>query len=266
MFDSKNRPGPFDFSVAISGENVASNLSIKGWVEAQELSQKELYPFESGSLRFKTNHLVFGEIFDGTNDTMSTLIYNQSNRVIKFSGPHSQIPAYVKFIPAAMLILPKTEISATLIIDPRMSKKWGPVKDSIVLVSNDIKEPKKNIFFSMNVKEKFPDTKSEKIPVCFIEVPNIELGKVLSTFKEQVRIHITNKGQEILRIRRVFSKCECIKFHSFPAALMPGESGDVVLKLDLTGRSGEFSKEIEIISSDPQNPIQKVSITASVKD
>ena len=75
---------------------------------------------------------------------------------------------------------------------------------------------------------------------------------------------IKNDGNEDLKIEKVRPGCGCtvVKYDSIIA---PGKTGSIKPEVDIRGFSGKIKKSVTINSNDPDNPLQRIYITAEIK-
>jgi hypothetical protein len=48
--------------------------------------------------------------------------------------------------------------------------------------------------------------------------------------------------------------------------LKPGEKGKIITKVDIKGRIGFLSKNVQVFSNDPKRPIVTLSLRAMIKE
>ena len=77
---------------------------------------------------------------------------------------------------------------------------------------------------------------------------------------------ITNTGKQDLNIRQTKASCGCTASNPEKSNLKPGESSNIKVTFDSTGRKGEQSKVVFVFSNDPINPTQKITINGIVEE
>lgn len=88
---------------------------------------------------------------------------------------------------------------------------------------------------------------------------NIKQGKTVShTFV------VSNKGEALLKILDVKASCGCTAVAPEKKELKPGESTNVVVKFNSTGREGKQTKTVTITSNDPQNSKSIITFTGNI--
>lgn len=75
---------------------------------------------------------------------------------------------------------------------------------------------------------------------------------------------LTNNGGDLLKISDVKASCGCTAAAPEKNELAPGESTNLKVSFNSTGRMGKQSKTVRIYSNDPQNPEMVLTITGNV--
>ena len=75
---------------------------------------------------------------------------------------------------------------------------------------------------------------------------------------------LSNSGGDLLKITDVKASCGCTAAAPEKNELAPGESTNLVVKFNSTGRQGKQTKTVRIYSNDPLNPEMLLTITSNV--
>jgi uncharacterized cupredoxin-like copper-binding protein len=75
---------------------------------------------------------------------------------------------------------------------------------------------------------------------------------------------LTNSGGDLLKITNVQASCGCTAAVPEKSELAPGESTNLPVKFNSTGRQGMQKKTVKIFTNDPQAPEMTVTITGNV--
>jgi len=88
---------------------------------------------------------------------------------------------------------------------------------------------------------------------------NIKQGEIVShTFV------LSNNGGDLLKITNVQASCGCTAAAPEKSELAPGESTNLTVKFNSTGRLGMQKKTVKIFTNDPQAPEMTVTFTGNV--
>lgn len=105
----------------------------------------------------------------------------------------------------------------------------------------------------------------EKIAKAVLIDPVINLGEVNKTKKLKCDFVIRNDGNVNLFINAVLPACGCT-YARFDQTIRPGKTGKIYSVTNVTGFKGVISKDITVLTSDPSNPVLRLTIQAIVKD
>ncbi len=102
--------------------------------------------------------------------------------------------------------------------------------------------------------------------------PRIELSKREHHFgnikqgdKATCQFPVSNRGEAPLIIHRIETSCGCTGAIPGKNELAPGESSQIDVTFNSSGRQGYFQKSIYVHSSDPQNPKAELLIDGDIK-
>lgn len=144
-------------------------------------------------------------------------------------------------------------------------RRQGKQKKFVYVFTNDPKKPQVRLSFTANViKKTEEEMKNEKVALLKIEKNYFDLGKIKKGEKKSLKVPIRNIGQEPLQIRAVKSTCSCITSEPESNRLEPGQTSYINLELDTKDYLGKMSRTITIISNDPYNTYQAVSIFVNI--
>lgn len=90
--------------------------------------------------------------------------------------------------------------------------------------------------------------------------------KVMSTGEQEaVEIILTNTGHSPLLIEQIESNCDCLEHELGTNELATGESTQLTVRFNATGRQGYERKTLAIFSNDPDQPTRVLTFRAHVK-
>lgn len=100
-------------------------------------------------------------------------------------------------------------------------------------------------------------------PSIQVKEPTYNFGEVTESEEVEHAYPVKNTGKATLEIDRVQTSCGCT-IARFDHAIPPGETGQVILKLNLKGYQGKMSKTATILSNDPRNPRVTLKLEGTV--
>jgi len=75
---------------------------------------------------------------------------------------------------------------------------------------------------------------------------------------------LTNSGGDLLKITNVQASCGCTAAVPEKSELAPGESTNLPVKFNSTGRTGMQKKTVKIFTNDPQSPEMTITISGKI--
>lgn len=270
-FDPSNRPGKFTKSVVVDfGKGFEPwLLVVSGNVVQKDLGPEDFYPFEDGNLRFRTNHIAFGDVIMGQSDTASTLIFNQGKEVVWLDTQHTALPPYLQMHISRNFIRPGGYARAKFRYRTREKKEYGYVKEFLFLVTDDSLNPRKRIDYTIDIKEDFSSMSRADIaagPRVSFDKKVHDFGELKQNDRVFAKYQMTNTGKSTLIIRKVKGSCGCTAAASGKESLEPGESTEIEIAFTTGARTGKIRKNITVITNDPTNPVAKLEFTARLPE
>ena len=93
----------------------------------------------------------------------------------------------------------------------------------------------------------------------------IDLKEISANEIVNKTVSLTNKGKEILEIRKVQGNCNCLTLSLPKTQINPGETVELQITFDPKGRKGIDQRNIYIFSNDPLNPVHSLILKSRVK-
>lgn len=268
-YNPLNRPGSFKKQIVVmsSGPNKIHTLTISGRVIPRPKGPRDFYPFEEGNLRFRTNHLTYGRIYKDEEKTLSTIIYNEGERTIRFNRGKSIFPDHLYPRMSKAALEPGDTLHLKVTYKAELKDDWGFAFDNFFLATDDRDRPMKRFNVSADVLERFPKSSSEraKMGKLLIDKSTFDYGKVSDSAAVEGVFKFQNIGKGPLRIRKVRTDCSCVKVSFSEIEIPAGESVELTARFDVRGRVGKETKDLVVISSDPNNPQRILKLAADIR-
>ena len=268
QYNPRNRPGNFrkTLTITTNGEPAVIRAYIKGKVIPKVKSLEEQMAVKVGNTRFKSRSVNIGRVTTEKNVEKSFDIYNDSADTLQLLDKYDA-PDFIKITFESNTMLPKQVIKAMIDYDPVHDDNLGYNNHGITIYTNEENAEAKKINVLATISEYFPPMSEEEkanAPRLAVTDRLQDLGKVNEGSQTVAEFEITNHGQSMLNIRKVKSNCGCFVADLDKDNIKPGKS--VILKgtFDASGRKGNQNKSITIYSNDPIDPVQVVSIKASI--
>jgi hypothetical protein len=268
-FDPKGRPGYFNktLSVMTDLDNNSLILQIKGTVVSGDGGKYTAFPNVSGGLSFHSTSCNLGKLFiNRENEPTIFAIKNTSKDTIRFLGVETN--KYLK-VQLPKLLAPGQAYDVKVTLDVKQKGQYGFLSENFILKTSDKETPDKSVSVYATVEEYFPKLSPQDqalAPVLSLSANVINFGRVRAGVQLERELKIKNTGKKDLIIRFVQTNCTCLTAKLDKLNLKSGEETTLRASLNTTGRSGPQNKSISIYSTDPQNPVQRITLTTAVLD
>ena len=267
-YDPRGRPGYFNKSLTVTTDwdGTPVVLQITGNVlNPAKANDPSSFTVVNGGLHLKSNSFNLDKVFINKEPVpVSFSAFNASKDTIHFLG--SVNPSYIRVImPKA--IPPKAIGAIKIVFDAKLKAQYGFVNENVELKTDDKEMPDKSFSVYATVEEFFPKLSNDeltKAPVLTVSANVIKFGNVKAGTILDREIKISNTGKKELTIRHAQSNCSCLVVTPGLRVLKPGQETSMKITLDTKGRTGPQNKSVTIYSTDPQNPVQRITFTTAV--
>jgi len=269
-YNPQNRPGPFHKSLTVSTSAEQNNtiiLRINGQVEPKPRTVEDDLPTLLGGMRVKYRAFNMGKVFNNEVITKEFDVYNALDSTLVFTKEFEG-PDYIKISFEPETLAPKAKGKIIVSYDGKMKDDLGFMSDNVVFKTNEVgDETQKSLSVYADIQEYFaPMTEEEKLNAPKLSIENVvhNFGNITSGEVVSTTFVLTNSGKTNLNIRKTKSSCGCTVPELATNDLKPGESVDLKVTFNSSGRKGNQIKSVTIYSNDPAKPIQKVTIKSKV--
>ena len=83
--------------------------------------------------------------------------------------------------------------------------------------------------------------------------------------REQFKVEFKNIGNAVLNITDVKTSCGCTAALLSSKTLQAGESGTLRIDLDTSNREGKLTRTVTLLSNDPQEPNQTITLFVNIQ-
>lgn len=267
VFNPRNRPGNFTKTLKVySNTNLKiHSLKITGNVIPKIKTILDEYPFELPSgIRLQFNKLAFMKVRHESSKLLEVKFLNNSDKTVNLS--FKDLPQYVKLIYISKNVRPRGEGIIRLKFFSTKSMLLGLLERKVRLCINDLSD---EILLTADIREDFRSLSSAELHSS----PRISVDKkvyklYVNNGKELISrdVTISNKGESILFIRRIYSTNGKCSYLIPRYKLSPRDS--TILRI--TMRASDIVKNksviIRIISNDPRKQEIKLRFIVKTKD
>jgi len=268
-YNAAGRPGPFNKAITVTTndpDNASIQLTIKGEVTPKSKSKADEYPNKIGNLYFKTNHLAFQDLKESEVKTDTFKLYN--NGTTPLTLKFNEIPAFLKMTITDPVIKPDMESTIIVTFDAKARADYGYVFDKFFLTTDDNDQPEKLLYVSANIVQDFSwmtEKDKKKAPHILFETESFDFGTVKDGANVEYSFKFTNTGKSTLKILKTKASCGCTATDPVKTILKKGESSEIKIVFNSTGRKGNQHKTITIITNDPDKSVIVLHIQGIVE-
>ncbi len=165
-------------------------------------------------------------------------------------------------------LMPGEEGFIVIKYDAAKRGAFGQMKDAATYNTNDSIEPKKQLHFAVNIKEDFSKItpkQLKKAPVSVYPVTTLDFGSVQKNSNTVREFTITNTGKNPLTIHTMVPASNLFKATASQMVIPSGETSTVTVSFRANNRAGVHNTTLEVITNDPNNPIQVININGQVQ-
>ena len=266
IYNPYGRPGKFDKTVKVflGQENRMKIVRIKGTVIGEPETLKTTYPYAVGPLRIEKTEVGVGEIRKGSSRHLFVNVYNQSEDSI--SPQLSGNPRAVEVELTPSRLAPGDIGTLGFYLRTPLAEELGPVDYTIMLTADkdDPHSEQRELKLTANILPNPYETANEKSANAgHIYVPQefADLGEVEGEGFRQFRFEIVNDGTSPLEINRVYCQNEAVRLKKAAGKIKPGKRRIVEGTVNPSKLAeGPFRINVEIVSTDPLNPVKTLRV------
>jgi hypothetical protein len=243
-------------------------LTFSGEVIPKPKTLVDSFPYEMGNLRLEANHVNFGILYNNNKDTTQYLnIVNTGTKPITIKDFKSTVP-HIASKGAPMTIKPGQRVKFPVQYHANIVNDYGVIFDQVKLLTDDDKDPDKTVSVISEIKQYIkPMTDAEKAKAAKIFFPtNLhDFGVIKEGAQVNTDFSFTNKGKSELIIYKVKTSCGCTASQPEKTKLKAGETSNIHVTFNSTGKEGQEEKHITVYTNDPTQPESDLVIKANVQ-
>ena len=275
-YNPNGRPGRFQKTVTVTSnaKEPTTKLYIKGEVIPKPAKPVNNYPIQMGELSLKTKNVNFGTIKKGQKLQREIEYANHTDHELTVELATLAEDNYLISQTSLQKIQPQETGKFIFIFDAAICKIYGPVNTTALVVVNgkQIKSEEYKLYLKADVEEDFSQLSVEQRQQAPIlkTVEGIDLGVIPAGKKTKHIFTAQNIGVNPLLIHRVYSANDFITANAPKGGIKSGKKASIVIDLNafMDGEpmpAGAYSREIVIISNDPNRPKKHINIAWEIQ-
>jgi hypothetical protein len=258
-YNPEGRPGAFTKTITVYSNAAEEQavLIIKGEVIPKVTAENNPYPVNMRGIMVKNKVVQMNNIDKGKTQVRTLEIKNATSIIV--TPTIQNLPAYLTASVTPETLKPTEEGKVTFTLNTAKCSEWGPVTNNVYLNINDqkIKTEDVKVIVVSNIVENFGNlTLDQKRKAPILEIPEkmVNLGSVKANSKKTVKFKVSNKGQNVLEIRRIINSNKELISRQSRLSIANGKTAEISLELNSTGLSaGDYKKSVTIQTNDPDN-------------
>jgi len=259
IYNSTGRPGSFTKTITVMAEDSQEPiiLTIKGNVKPK---LNDIYLKDTiGGLGFENLFIPINNFASNQNKEFSLRFKNVSNETINIIHKNTEHSA--AFVPTFDRFSLNPGDIGTITIKA-IGEKWkesqlehGKIfNEKIIFYTNEKTNNKKEILLNGTFIRIFSDKELAQLPKIEFEKIEFDAGNIIQGEKVNYAFKFKNAGGGVLKIESAKPSCGCTASAPRKSEIEPGETSQIEMTFDSTGRTGLQSKTITVTSNDPINP------------
>jgi hypothetical protein len=267
-FDPSSTAGFFSRMIIVKGNLIGSQDTL--FIEGTSIPMPEnptlAYPQKEGNLGFRLAKVNLGEVLTNGPKVKQVEIFNFGKEPILRNELTYTGPVYIKVFQQEDQILPNQRGLLDVVYDGLGKEELGFIEDQVLLTW--AQENAVSLEVIANIFEYFPPIPKEQlnqVPQLSILPPEIDLRGISANTIQTKMVTLTNKGREVVEIRKIQGNCDCLLLEIPQRAINPGESIDLKVTFNPKGRKGIDQRNIYVFSNDPLNSVQSIVLKSRVE-
>lgn len=275
-YNPNGRPGRFQKTVTITSNatEATTRLYIKGEVIPKPAKPIIQYPVQMGELSLKAKNVNFGTLKKGQKIEHEIEYANHTDHELKVNLATNPADNYLLWQVTLPTVQPNETGKLWFSFDSEACKLYGPIEIYAYVEVNGkaVHTDEFKLTLKAEVDEDFSNmsvVERQLAPILEAE-DVIYLGVVNSGKKVKGVLPVSNAGTNALLVRRVYNTAEYMKIEAPKGAVKSGKKGDIKIELNavMDGEpmpAGAYSREITVITNDPNQPKKVVTIKWDVQ-
>lgn len=269
-YNPSGRPGKFQKTITVTSNatEATTKLTIKGEVIPKTQQPANRFPFKMGNAVLDHKALNFGNVLSSSNITKTIEYSNNTDKPITVDILLNESEPWIAAQVGLVTVEPKKVGTLSVNIDGTKSHVWGQQVSYIYLMVDGkrVLSEEYKITLNYTIEEDFSKVDRRTAPILEIASREINLGTINAGSSKEIGIALKNAGVNPLIVRAINTNdATGLKAVAPKSAIKSGKKQDVKIKVVAGQEIGNFRKQIDIITNDPQNPHTRVTIVWTVK-
>lgn len=267
-FDPLSGVGDFSRMVIVKGnlQSVQDTLYIEGRSIPFPDNPLLEYPQKKLDFGFRLDKVNMGEVFTNVPKQKVVEVFNFGAMTLFADSLKWSAPDYIQIRQLEDSIPSQDRGLLEISYDGSLKNDLGFFEDQISMRWEDDHQFPMELIG--DVFEFYPAISKDQLymkPQLVISKKEIDLSEISASEIQEEEVILTNRGQQVLEIKKIQGNCTCLKLEMPSTSINPDESLTLSITFDPKGRQGIDQRNISIFSNDPVNPVQLLIIKSRVK-
>lgn len=269
-FDPTSAAGFFSRLIVVKGnlQDMVDSLFIEGISIPYPSNPERVYTVNKQNLGFRLRKINMGDVFDNEPKEKYVEFFNFGKEVLFKENFNFEAPNYIQISQVQELIRPQERGLFRIVYDGKVKDDLGFFEDEASVVWTDNKEDTVKLEIIADLFQYFPPVSKEELsllPQLIIDEKEIELGEINSRAIVRRTINLSNPGKSPLSIKKIQGNSDFLRIEVEKNEILPGETIELLLIFDPTGRRGIDQRNIYIFTTDPINPVQLIVLKSRIE-
>lgn len=261
-YDPSGRPGRFEKRIVVetnSSDGQRTSLRIAGTVMGSDATVASRYPYRVGNARVQNRYVVFSDVMHDESRGKYLEVYNAGADTIRPQIVGSSPMLNVVAQPA--VVAPGEQFIYSVVVEVDKNGLWGPQNPTFTIRPDDASAETLEVEVPLYIRESFrglSDSQLASAPMAIVDNTRLDLGFVPSSATAPLAVEatVTNRGDDPLKIRRVYCPDPGVKVVSAPSVIKRGKRGKLKFEVsaDVFARSAAIDLPVTLITNDPDTP------------
>lgn len=268
--DPTSSAGFFSKLVVVKGNNglVQDSLYLEGISIPYPSDLDRAYPVKIGGLGFRLKKVNMGDVFDNVPKVKYLEFFNFGEESLNQEKLKSNAPDFIQLEQVQKLVRSQERGLIKVTYDSKKKGDLGFFEDQVSLGWGGTSVSEVPLEVMADLFEYYPPIPKEElnnVAQLLIQQKVIDLREISSRSVVRRSVTLSNPGKKDLEIKKLQGNCDCLTVEVPKTTLAPGESMEMSLVFDPTGRKGIDQRNIYIFSNDPVNPVQLVVLKCRIE-
>ncbi len=271
-YNPNGRPGRFQKTITVTSNatEATKKLFIKGEVIPKPAKPVNQYPVQMGELSVKAKTINLGSIKKGQSTHHDIEYANHTDHDLVVYLATSPEDNFLEATATLDTVKPNQTGKFVCLFDAKVCKLYGPLEvEAYVVVNNKpVLTDEYKMTIKADIEEDFSNLTVEQRQQAPIlsTAETIDFGNVAAGKKVKKNLTLTNSGNNAMYVRRVYASNACLNGVAPKGAIKSGKKADVKIELNTAGlAAGAYSREIVVITNDPNQPRKTVKVNWTVE-